>query len=111
MGRYVGGLNAFVDGGVSEAAMATSVDVGLASLLLAAGESLTQDEERAMREMEEMAVFASASWVSGHDGCGVEVLSAEWLPVSCPFWLTFSVQNPVSDLPFQRVRNAEGILS
>lgn len=59
-----------------------SVDVGLPGLLMEMGESLIQDEERTARDGEELMVFASANWESGHDGCGVEVVSAEWLPVS-----------------------------
>lgn len=31
---------------------------------------------------EREVLFESASWESGHDGSGMEVLSVEWLPVS-----------------------------
>ena len=66
------------------AAAAEGVDAGLGVLLLEAGESLVVEESEEARGMAEMGVFASATWESGHDGCGIEVVGAEWMPVSPP---------------------------
>ncbi|KAH8116370.1 hypothetical protein DFH11DRAFT_1580179 [Phellopilus nigrolimitatus] len=76
VGRYVGGPNAFADGSALESE--EEPDAGLRSLMREAPEPPegTVDFDDASWLQQE-----SASWESGHDGSGIEVLAAEWMPV------------------------------
>ncbi|EJD07521.1 uncharacterized protein FOMMEDRAFT_164472 [Fomitiporia mediterranea MF3/22] len=76
IGRYIGGVSAFADGGAAEGA--PDVDVGLKQLLnLKSSREIGEDVRL---EDVNWLETPSASWTSGNDGSGIEVLSAEWMP-------------------------------
>lgn len=77
VGRYVGGPSAFADG--SAALTSSDVDAGLKRLL--DGKSVKEVREGTQADTMTWLMAHSASWDSGHDGSGFEVLSAEWIPV------------------------------
>lgn len=79
VGHYVGGPGAVVRGdarGYASSSSEQELDLGLEKLLKSLGRTFN------VREVgEEMSWLQSASWESGHDGSGIEVLGAEWVPV------------------------------
>ncbi|KAL5531599.1 hypothetical protein ACEPAG_4476 [Sanghuangporus baumii] len=75
VGRYIGGSSAFADGSVVEGS--PSVDVGLKRSL--DGKSLTGQLDNMRSDGLSWLATQSASWDSGHDGSGIEVISTEWL--------------------------------
>ena len=77
VGRYIGGPSAFADG--SPAPNPADVDVGLKRLL--DGTSNIDVREDTQADATNWLMTPTASWESGHDGSGFEVLNAEWMPV------------------------------
>ncbi|KAL5536979.1 hypothetical protein ACEPAF_802 [Sanghuangporus sanghuang] len=76
VGRYIGGPSAFADGSVVEGS--PNVDVGLKRSL--EGKSLVGKLDNMRSDGLSWLAAQSASWDSGHDGSGIEVISTEWLP-------------------------------
>ncbi|KAL5492341.1 hypothetical protein ACEPAI_3788 [Sanghuangporus weigelae] len=76
VGRYIGGSSAFADGSVVEGS--PNMDVGLKRSL--EGKSLTGKLDNMRSDGLSWLAAQSASWDSGHDGSGIEVISTEWLP-------------------------------
>ncbi|TDL23699.1 hypothetical protein BD410DRAFT_897318 [Rickenella mellea] len=78
-GRYIGGPGALARFSLLGD---DEVDAGLKSLLRADTASGKRDEKKLEGEYvsEDMICLRSASWGNGHDGSGVEVLRAEWVP-------------------------------
>lgn len=79
VGQYVGGPSALARGYASSGAE-QELDLGLEKLLKSSGKILNTREIG-----EEASWLQSASWESGHDGSGIEVLRAEWVPVCTIF--------------------------
>lgn len=80
VGRFVGGLGVVALAG-AQGVERRDVDRGLKQHLV---QMVYRDREQEARDRQAESVLESASWESGHDGSGMEVLGAEWLPVrSC----------------------------
>lgn len=75
VGQYIGGPSALARGYASSGAE-QDLDLGLEQLVKSSGKISTTREIG-----EEASWLQSASWESGHDGSGIEVLRAEWVPV------------------------------
>ena len=73
VGRYVGSRGAVAEGTLMDN---LSVDRGLKSLLKGKGEEIKDDDENVKGWS-----MLTGTWDSGHDGSGIEVLNAEWIPV------------------------------
>lgn len=87
VGRFVGGLGvvALADGQAQGMGMERrDVDRGLKQHLV---QMVYRDREQEARDRQAESVLESASWESGHDGSGMEVLGAEWLPVRFCFFV------------------------
>jgi hypothetical protein len=105
VGRYMGGQGASVEVLPGEVKEREGVDLGLEGLLreaAVAGRKKGRKEGKGRDvggagssgvegDSVVLSWLTSASWGNGHDGSGMEVVCAEWLPVSLPFLLVSSV--------------------